>query len=115
MVCRGFLDVIVDQFAHVRVALGRGVAAEDDSDDVPAVAVNRGDEIKARRAGVPGLDAIDATDNTEQMIVVAHRRAVIDELLRREIFIVVRKTLLDCAPEQRLVLCGGDLIVIRQA
>ena len=47
--------------------------------------------------------------------MIAHRDAVIDERSRREIFVIVRKPFLDRAPEQRLVVRGGDLIVVRQA
>jgi hypothetical protein len=53
------------------VALECGVAAEHDGDDIASVAVHRGDEIEARRAGKSGLDAVDAFDRSEQMIVIA--------------------------------------------
>ena len=51
----------------------------------------------------------------EQMVVIAHRFAVIDEGCGREIFVIVRKPILDGAAEQRLVARGGDLVVVRQA
>ena len=44
---RGFLDVRFDEFAHVSIALGCRMAAEDDSNDVTSITVNGGDEIEA--------------------------------------------------------------------
>ena len=46
-------------------------AAEHHGDDVAVAAVHRGDQIEARGADVAGLDAVDAFDAAEQMIVVA--------------------------------------------
>ena len=77
--------------------------------------MHRGDEVEAGRAGVAGLDAVDAFDLAEQVIVVADRLAVIDEGRRREIVVVAREALLDGAAEQRLVARRGDLLVVGQA
>ncbi len=78
-------------------------------------APDRGHEVEARRAGVAGLDAVDAFDLAEQMIVIADRLAVVIEGHGREIAIVARKALLDGAAEDRLVARARHLFVIGQA
>jgi hypothetical protein len=46
------------------------------------------------------------------VVVVAHRHTAIDKHFRREIFVVVRKPLLDRAPKQRLVIAIGRRLKI---
>ena len=104
----------VDQLAHARVARESRVAAEDDGNEISPVAVNRSHEIEAGIARVSGLDAVNAGDRAQEMVVIAHRRAVIDESGRREIPVVARKAIRDRAPEQRQIARGGQLIVVRQ-
>ena len=69
---------------------------------------------EAHACSAAGFDAVDPADNAKQVVVVAHRHATIDKLLRREIFVVVRKPLLDRAPKQRLVSRGAVLVVVRK-
>ena len=55
------------------------MAADDYRDDVAAVAMHRGEEVEAGRLRKSGLDAVDAVDGAEEVVVIAHRLAVIDE------------------------------------
>ena len=71
----GLRQIVGDQLAHMRVAAGGGLAAHHDGDDVPAVALDVGDEVEAGGARVAGLDAVDALDRAEQAVVVAVARA----------------------------------------
>ena len=91
------------------------MAAEHHGDDIAAVAVHRGDEIEARGSGISRFDAVDAADHAQQVVVIAHRHAVVDELFRGEVSVIVREALLDGAPEQGLVARGTDLIIVGQA
>ena len=45
-----------------------------DRDQRPAVAVHGGQQVEARGARVAGLDAVDAVDPAEQVVVVADVR-----------------------------------------
>jgi hypothetical protein len=47
--------------------------------------------------------------------VVTHCNPAIDELFRREIFVILWKALLDDAAKQRLIPGRRDLIVVRKA
>ena len=113
MECR-FLDMFADQTPHRGVALSTGTAAHDDADDKAAVAMHRRENVEAGGTGEPGLDTVEAFDRAEQMIVSAYLLAVIDEGFGREIFVEVRKAVLDGAAEQRLVARRGELVVVRQ-
>src|SRR5579862_5063863 len=77
-----------DQFAHMGVALEAGAAAKHDGDHVTSIAMHRGDQIEAGSPGKSGLDAVDAFDLSEQMIVIADGDAVIDEGRQRKIFVI---------------------------
>ena len=57
---RRLRQIFGDQLAHMRIAARRGLAAHHDGDDVAAVAHDVGDEVEAGRAGVAGLDPVDA-------------------------------------------------------
>ena len=96
-----------------RAAAGR--AAEHDGDHVAVAAPHRRHEIEAGRAGVAGLDPVDAFDAAEQLVVIAHRVAAIGEARRREIAVVARKAILDGAAERGLIARGGELVLVGQA
>ena len=99
----------------MRVAFRCRTAAQHDAHNVSAVAMNRRDQIEPRRAGEAGFDAVDTLDRSEQMVVIADSDAVLHEGRQRKVSVISGKTILDCAAEQRLVACRGDLIVVRQA
>src|SRR5580693_1162903 len=80
-----------------------------------AVPVNRRYEIEPRGASIACLNAVDPLHRPEQMIVIAHRFAAIDESLDRKVLIVSREAFLDCSAEQCLIFGGCDLNIIRQA
>ena len=101
-----------DQLAHARVAGPARTAAEHDGDDAARAALDRGDEIEARGARIAGLDAVHALDPAEQVVVVAHGAAAIDEAREREVAVVLREALLDRDAEQRLVARRGHLLVV---
>src|SRR5437660_3437841 len=75
---------------------------------------HRGYEIEAGSTGIAGLDAVDALDITEQVIVIADRLSVIGKCLSREVAIVARKAVLNGAAQCRLVSRGRHLRVVRQ-
>ena len=104
--------MIADQVTHAVVAVGGRRTAHHHRNNVAPVAVYRGDEIKARGAGISRFNAVDAAAHAKQMVVIAHFSAAIDEFLRGEILVVLRKLLLDVASEQRLIARGRVLIVI---
>ena len=87
----GGRQVVGDELAHLGVAAGGGLAAHHDGDDVPAVALDVGDEVEAGGAGIAGLDAVDAFDRAEQTIVIAMADARIGEGAYAEISIVGRE------------------------
>ena len=74
--------MLVDQLAHAGVAAARRAAAQHHRDEMAGAAPHRGDEIEPEVAGVAGLDAVDALDLAEQVVVVAHGAAAIDEARR---------------------------------
>ena len=114
---------LVDAFSRFSASRLRMVASREPPLRPPittptrmaVAAAHRGHEIEAGGAGVAGLDAVDAFDVAEQVIVVADRLAVIVERRGREVAIVARETILDGAAKRRLIARGGDLIVIGQA
>ena len=73
--------------------------------------MDRGHEVEARSAGVAGLDAVDAVDPAEQVIVVADDLAVVVELVGREIAEVLREALLVARPRiarsRAVVICSS--------
>ena len=102
--------MVGDQVLHDPVARAGGAAAHDDRDQRPSVAMDRGQEIEAGRSRVTGLDAVDAVDPAEQMIVIADDLAVEIELGGREVVEVAREALLERAPEDRQIVRRGDLL-----
>ena len=101
-----------DQPGHDPVTHPARAPAQNDRDDVPAVPLDRGQQIEARGAGVAGLDPVHALDAAEQVIVVAHRRAAIPELMRGEIAVIFRKTLLNRPSQDRQIAGGRDLFAV---
>ena len=79
---RGFLDVVGDQFAHTGVALGSARTAHDHGNQATTVAMQRGEQIEARGGGKSGLDAVDAFDLAQKVVVTADGFAVKFECLR---------------------------------
>src|SRR5262249_10468894 len=75
----------------------------------------RGDEIEARGTGETGLDAVDAIDAAEQIVVVADRFAAKNERTSLEIFVIGWEPLLDGTSQDRLVSRGGNLVAVGQA
>ena len=59
---------------------GAGNAAHHHRDQRPPVAMHGGQQVEAGAARVAGLDAVDAVDAAEQMVVVADHLAVVGEL-----------------------------------
>ena len=76
---RGLFEIFGKQVAHDGVARPAAAASHHDADQMAVAAAHRGHEIEARRTGVAGLDAVDALDAAEQVIVVADRLAVVVE------------------------------------
>ena len=103
--------MLLDQPAHARVARAARRTAEHDRDDMAIAAAQRRDEVEAGHAGIAGLDAVDALDAAEQLVVVAHRMAAVDEARGREIAVISREAVLDGAAERHLVARGGDLLL----
>src|SRR6516164_7032581 len=64
---------------------------------------------------VTGLDAVDALDLAEKVIVIAHRLTVIGERRSGEVTVLAWKPLLDRASEQGLIARRCQLPVIGQA
>ena len=91
----GDIDVVVDQAAHQRIARIGGAAAEHHRDEVTIVALDRGDDIEAGIMDVTGLDAVDAGNAAEQVIVVAHLLAAELESPRGEVVVILRKAVVD--------------------
>ncbi len=77
--------------------------------------MHRRHQIESRGVDVAGLDAVDALDLSEQVIVVGDRLATEGERADREIFVIAREAFLDGAAERGLVARGGDLVVVGQA
>ena len=88
------------------------MAAEHDGDDALSGTRSRCHDVEAGGVDVAGLDAVDAFDLAEQMIVIAHRLAAEIERARREVAVVGREALEDGAAEQRLIARGGELLVV---
>ena len=112
---RGDVDVAFDQAKHARIASAGCAAAEDDRNDMMVGAAYRRDDVESGLVDVTGLDAVDAVDRAEQMVMVADRIAAIVERARGEIAIVIRKAILDRPAKRRLIARGGDLLVVGQA
>ena len=55
-------------------------AAHDDGHDLAAVPLDRGQEVEAAHPGIAGLDAVDALDAAEQLVVIGDAAAAEDEL-----------------------------------
>ena len=108
-------NVLVDKAAHACVTGAGRSAAHHHRHDVPVVAPHRGDKIETRCLGVTRFDAVHTFDVAQQLIVIAHRLAVIREGGRRKVPIITWKALLYGATEQRLISRGRDLLVIGQA
>jgi hypothetical protein len=98
----------------VPVAALRRTAAEDDADEAPSVALDRGDEVEAACARVAGLDAVGAGIVAQQVVVVAVAPAVPGEALTAEVGIVLREVRHDPPAEQRHVARGRELAAVRQ-
>ena len=77
--------------------------------------MHRRHQIESGGVDVAGLDAVDALDLSEQVIVVGDRLATEGESADREIFVIAREAFLDGAAERGLVARGGDLVVVGQA
>ncbi|MHC2405926.1 hypothetical protein ACVMGC_010470 [Bradyrhizobium barranii subsp. barranii] len=71
--------------------------------------------MKPEARGVAGLDAVDALDAAEQVVMVADRLSAPIERRGREITVVAREALLDGAAERGLVARGRDLLVVGKA
>ena len=99
----------------MRIARIGGAAAEHHRDEVTIVALDRGDDIEAGIMDVAGLDAVDAGNAAEQMIVVAHLLAAELESPRGEVAVILWKAVVDGSPDDGLVARGGDLLVVGQA
>ena len=80
---RSFLEVFAEEIAHMRVALACGPAAEHDTDEITAVAMQRGYEIEAGGPGEAGLDAVDPLNLGEQMVVIADGLATAKNAIAR--------------------------------
>ena len=93
--------------------MGGELGPHHHGDEITAVTVQRGEQIKSRRAGKTGFDAVYTIDCSKQMVVIAHRLAVINKIFCREKLVIARKSLLDGAPEQGLIAGGGDLVIVR--
>lgn len=87
-------EVFLKKFGHALVAGAAGVAAEDDGDEFAAAAVGRADQVETRSPGVAGLDAVDAFDPAEQLVVVGVGLAVVAEGLGVEILEAAREVVL---------------------
>jgi len=74
-----------------------------------------GDDVEAGIANVAGLDPVDPLYGTEQVIVVADAPAVVGEAARPEIFVIGRKTVLQCEAEPGEVARRRDLTGVREA
>ncbi len=105
----------LDQAAHARVALAARTTSQHDRNNLTLASLDRGHEVEPGRVRKAGLDAVDPLHPPEQVVVVAHRAALVDEARGREVAVVARKTLLDSKAKQSLVACGRDLLVVRKA
>ncbi len=112
---RSLRNMLLDQLAHTGVARAIRGAAHDDRDDVPFVTPHRGGQVVAGGVGVAGLDAVDAFDISEQVVVVADLGPAVLKGRRREISIIEREPVLNGAAQDGLVARRGDLVVGRQA
>src|ERR1044072_2231769 len=92
--------MLLDHSAHARDARAARRPAEHDRDEATVSAPHRRHAYETGHAGVAGLDAVSALHAAEQLIVIAHRVAAIDEAGCREIAVVAREAVLDGAPEQ---------------
>ena len=112
---RAAFQMFGKQVAHDCIARAAGAAAEHDADQMAVAALDRGDEVEAGGAGETGLDAVDALDAAEQLVVIADRLAAIVEAVGREVPVVAREAVLDGAAERGLIARRGDLLGIGQA
>src|ERR1051326_6199980 len=76
---------------------------------MPVAAAHRGYEIEAGRARVAGLDAVDALDVAEQLVVIADGMTAINKNVGREVPVVAREAILYGAAKRRLIARSGDL------
>ena len=82
---------------------------------MPFVTPHRGGQVVAGGVGVAGLDAVDAFDISEQVVVVADLGPAVLKGRRREISIIERELVLNSAAQDGLVARRRDLVVGRQA
>ena len=108
-------DLLADQLAHARVAAAPAAAAHDNGHEITIPAMHRSHQIESGGVDIAGLDAVDALDLSEQMVVVGDRLTPEGERADREIFVIAREAFLDGAPERGLIACRGDLVVVGQA
>ena len=80
-----------------------------------AASADRGHDVVAGRPDVAGLDAVDALDPAEQVVVAAHQPAAEAELALGEIVEVMRKARPQRHAEHRHVARGRALVRIGQA
>ena len=111
---RGAKFCVQDAF-HDAVARAGGAAAQDDADQRAAVLVHRGHQVEAGGVGVAGLDAVDAVDLAEQMVVIADDFAGVVEFVRREIMEILREFFLHGLRQDREVMRRGELLGVGQA
>ena len=103
-----------DELAHALIAFGGRGTSHHDGDQVAAVTMQRGEQIESGSARETGFDAVHSIDCAEQMVVIAHRFAVIDKRFCGEISVVAWKPLLDGASKNGLIARGRNLVVVRQ-
>jgi hypothetical protein len=72
---RGLGNLVADQIPHLCVAAAGAAAAHHHGDEVAIAAMNRRHQVEPRCVDVTGLDAVDAFDAAQQMVVVADRLA----------------------------------------
>src|SRR5262249_58789735 len=105
-------DLLADELADARVAAAPVVANHKAAYEIAIPAMHRSHQIESGGVDIAGLDAVDALDLSEQMVVVGDRLATEGERADREIFVIAREAFLDGAPERGLIARRGDLIVV---
>ena len=97
-----FSKILSEQVAHDGIARAAAAAPHDHAHQMAVAPAHRCHEIEAGRAGVAGLDSVNALDGAEQMIVVADRMAAKGERHRRKVAIIAGKAVLNGAAKRSI-------------
>ena len=103
-------EPIVEERGAGKLARLHAGGAHDHGDETHAVAQRRGDQAKARRIGVAGLQAVDRGVALQQPVAVLLLDAVVLEFAHRKPLVVLGIFSNDGVGQQRQIPCGGEML-----